>query len=281
MSAFTLCDFLDTEAAVDDGNEHSENEDGDDNKLDKFFNDNPEEDTNSPDEEGPRDREDQAAEREAAKLHIKALDIARRSGHGYEDLGDYVPQHLLGPTPLDLEIWAFQVKAGCEQSLVLQIMNKLMNTGQGIEVSTAFAWDGIIGYVFLEGTLLAAHHTMKNFVTVFKHPPHLVPLDQQKALLTSRNPLSRSIEEGQWVCCCHGLYHGDIGFVYDVDASRDADVVMILVPRIPMKFNRQCTMKQKKPHHPNPHIWTAAQVSSEWGVAQQTAQQTVSWSLTL
>ncbi|KAF8258012.1 hypothetical protein EI94DRAFT_1816305 [Lactarius quietus] len=73
----------------------------------QFFNDNPEEDTDSPDEGGPREREDRAAEREATELRVKALDIARRSGHGYEDLGDYVPQHLLGLTPLDLEIWAF------------------------------------------------------------------------------------------------------------------------------------------------------------------------------
>ncbi|KAF8267157.1 hypothetical protein EI94DRAFT_1701252 [Lactarius quietus] len=50
-----------------------------------------------------------------------------------------------GPTPLDLEIWAFRVKVGCEQSLVLEIMNKLKRTGQGIEVSTVFAQDGIIG----------------------------------------------------------------------------------------------------------------------------------------
>ncbi|KAF8257895.1 hypothetical protein EI94DRAFT_1708497 [Lactarius quietus] len=155
----------------------------------------------------------------------------------------------------------------CKQSLILQIMNKLMKTGQGIDISTAFAWDRIIGYVFLEGTLLAAHNTMKTFVTVFKRPPCLVPLDQRKALLTSQIPHSQSIEEGQWVCCHHRLYRGDIGFVYDIDASRDADVVVILVPRIPMKFTRQCTMKWKKPHHPVPCIWTATQVSSEWGTS--------------
>ncbi|KAF8262531.1 hypothetical protein EI94DRAFT_1704714 [Lactarius quietus] len=264
---FELSNFLDIEADVDDGNEPSEHEDEDEYELDQFFNDDPEEDTDSPNEEGPRDREDRAAKREAAELRIKALDIARRSGHGYKDLGDYIPQHLLGLTPLDLEIWAFRVKVGCKQSLVLQIMNKLMKTGQGIEVSTVFTQDGIIGYVFLEGTLLAAHNTMKTFVTVFKHPPRLVPLDQQKALLTSWNPLSQSIEEGQWVCCHHGLYRGDIGFVYNIDASRDADVVVILIPRIPMKFNRQRTMKRKKPYRPDPRIWTAAQVSSEWGTS--------------
>ncbi|KAF8265725.1 hypothetical protein EI94DRAFT_1702257 [Lactarius quietus] len=142
---FELSNFLDIEADVDDSNEPSEHEDKDEYELDQFFNNNPEEDTDSPDEGGPREREDRAAEREAAELCVKVLDIARRSGHRYEDLGDYVPQHLLGPTPLDLEIWAFRVKVGCEQSLVLEIMNKLKRTGQGIEVSTVFAQDGIIG----------------------------------------------------------------------------------------------------------------------------------------
>ncbi|KAF8256352.1 hypothetical protein EI94DRAFT_1824113 [Lactarius quietus] len=106
MPEFMLSDFLDTKAAVDNGNEHSEHEDEDEYKLDQFFNDDPEEDTDSPDKGGPREREDQAAEREAAELHVKALDIARRSRHGYTDLGDHVPQHLLGPTPLNLKIWA-------------------------------------------------------------------------------------------------------------------------------------------------------------------------------
>ncbi len=55
-------------------------------------------------------RGDQAAEREAAELRVYALDIARKSGHGHWSLGDHVPQHLLGPTPRDPEIWAFRVK---------------------------------------------------------------------------------------------------------------------------------------------------------------------------
>ncbi|KAF8257894.1 hypothetical protein EI94DRAFT_1816633 [Lactarius quietus] len=58
MPKFTLSNFLDIKADVDDSNEPSEHEDEDEYELDQFFNDDPEEDTDSPDKGGPRERED-------------------------------------------------------------------------------------------------------------------------------------------------------------------------------------------------------------------------------
>ncbi|KAF8269197.1 hypothetical protein EI94DRAFT_1699687 [Lactarius quietus] len=245
---FELSNFLDIEADVDDGNEPTEHEDEDEYELDQFFNDDPEEVLIAPTKKGQE---------------IERTELPKGRLPSYTRLCAAAPPRADATGPHDMGI----LSQRCEQSLVLQIMNKLMKTGQGIDVSAVFTQDGIIGYIFLEGTLLAAHNTMKRFITVFKCLPYLVPLDQRKALLTSWNPLSQSIEEGQWVRCHHGLYCDNIGFVYNIDASWDADVIVILIPRIPMKFNRQCTMKRKKPHCPDPHIWTAAQVSSEWGTS--------------
>jgi hypothetical protein len=47
---------------------------------------------------------------------------------------------------------------------------------------------------------------------------------------------------------------------------QDADVIILLVPRIPPKIKTQHILKWKKTSRPDPWIWTAAQVTSEWGV---------------
>ncbi|KAI9429289.1 hypothetical protein BJY52DRAFT_1232635 [Lactarius psammicola] len=148
----------------------------------------------------------------------------------------------------------------------MQIFRKV--TLMGLDVSSVFARDGIVGYIFVEGTESAAKEAVKGLVTVFRRQPRLVPLEQRKALLMSRNPLSRSIEIGQWVRCLHRLYKDDIGFVYGIDTSRDAGVNVVFVPRIPPKLNKYHIGKRKKTPRPDPRTWSARQVTLEWGAAR-------------
>jgi hypothetical protein len=96
--------------------------------------------------------------------------------------------------------------------------------------------------------------------------PRLLPMEQRIALLSPHNPLSRPIEEGQWVRCSHGLYRHDIGFVCGHDPFRDAETTVALVPRIPDKAPR--TAKWKKVSRPEPRSWSVQQLEESWGQAQ-------------
>ncbi|KAN0123677.1 hypothetical protein V8E53_015899 [Lactarius tabidus] len=261
MPKYTVRDFLDNEAGLNDG-EESSGLDGEAEQEQFFINDG-DDTSDGPDERPMIQREDRTSAREAEELRVQALEIVRRSGSAY-DILRMLPEHVsLGPTPLDPEIWMFRVKAGFEASLIWQIARR--STRQNLEVPSAFARDGIPGYVFIEGTEPAVRAAMKGFVTVLKSHPRMVPLEQRKGLLASRNPLSRPVEPGQWVRCHSGLYRDDIGFVYDIDPSRDVEVTVLFVPRVPVKADNQHTRKRKKGHRPNPRIWSATQIAAEWG----------------
>jgi hypothetical protein len=135
-------------------------------------------------------------------------------------------------------------------------------------IASAFARDGIPGHIFLEGTLPAAVKAVKGLVTVLNRPPLLIPVNQRIALLASRNPLSRRIEEGQWVRCLHGLYRDDIGFVCGWDSSSDKEVIVAFVPRIPNISDRPISSsagKRKRACRPLPRPWSSAQATLECG----------------
>jgi hypothetical protein len=92
-----------------------------------------------------------------------------------------------------------------------------------VDIASVFARAGIPGYIFMEGSLFEVGRAIQRMTTVFHNvTPRLVPLEQRVALLSPRNPLSRPIEEGQWVRVLHGLYRNDIGFVCGHDPSSDA-----------------------------------------------------------
>jgi hypothetical protein len=114
-------------------------------------------------------------------------------------------------------------------------------------IVSVFARPGIPGYIFLEGSLSEVTRAVQDLATVFHNlPPRLLPMEQRIALLSPHNPLSRPIEEGQWVRCSHGLYRHDIGFVCGHDPFRDAETTVAFVPRIPDKALRSQDRKTEE-----------------------------------
>jgi hypothetical protein len=128
-----------------------------------------------------------------------------------------------------------------------------------VDIASVFARAGIPGYIFMEGSLFEVGRAIQRMTTVFHNvTPRLVPLEQRVALLSPRNPLSRPIEEGQWVRVLHGLYRNDIGFVCGHDPSRDAETTVALIPRIK-------TPKRKRDHRPAPRSWSLEELKAAWG----------------
>jgi hypothetical protein len=120
----------------------------------------------------------------------------------------------------------------------------------------------------MEGSLQAVKEALDGLVAVRSLTPRLIPSNQRIALLASRNPLSRRIEEGQWVRCLHGLYRDDIGFVCGWDSSSDKEIIVAFVPRIPYMSDRpigSSTGKRKRACRPLPRSWSSAQATLEWG----------------
>jgi hypothetical protein len=140
-----------------------------------------------------------------------------------------------------------------------------------LDIASVLARDGIPGYIFLEGSLSAVRQAVDKLVTVLDPTPRLIPLEQRIALLASRNPLSRRIEEGQWVRSLHGLYRGDVGFVCGRDTSSDLEVIAAFVPRIPTKSDKPAGSsagKRKRGSRPPPRTWSSVQVVTECGASK-------------
>ncbi|KAI9445702.1 hypothetical protein BJY52DRAFT_1194142 [Lactarius psammicola] len=260
MSYFTLDDFLDVEAIVD----NEEEEELDEEELaDNFFND---DETGS--DWGSRLTSPAPIDFTQEILEIRA-GIARGSTRTTVYHDKEVPRHYLVPREYDPHMWSVRVKPGFESSLVMQIGRRAVLGDQSCrpDIASVFARAGIPGHIFLEGTLPEVSRAVRGLVTVFNHvAPRLVPLEQRVALLSPHNPLSRPIKEGQWVRCLYGPYRDDIGFVCGHDPSRDAETIVALVPRIPEKTTR--TAKRKKVARPEPRSWSLQQVEAAWGKSQ-------------
>jgi transcription elongation factor SPT5 len=153
---------------------------------------------------------------------------------------------------------------GFEMSLVMQIARRTIQGHGSLGIASAFARTGIPGHIFVEGNLPDVIRVVQGLVTVITYTdPVLIPLAHRDVLLRPRNPISRPIQEGNWVRCTHGLYRNDIGFVCDRDPSRDEDTIVAFVPRIPEKAS--WLGKRKRSGRPEPRRWTATQVEAAWG----------------
>ena len=165
------------------------------------------------------------------------------------------------------------LKPGYESQIVLDIAHRMITVKSPpiVDITTAFAREGIPGLVFLEGELPEVAKAVRGIYNVLsKFPPRLVPLEQCIALLVPHNPLSGPIEVGHWVKCLHGLYRNDLGFVCRRrpyrDADRDAETIVALVPRIPEKTDQ--TAKRKRGSRPEQWIWLCKQLEAVWGPSQ-------------
>jgi hypothetical protein len=161
------------------------------------------------------------------------------------------------------------LKPGYESKIVLAIAHCVLpvNSAPSTDITTAFACEGIPGHVFLEGKLPEVAKAIRGLFYIFSNfPPRLIPLEHRVALLAPHNPLCEPIEVGQWVCCLHGLYRNDIGFVCGHCPYRDLETAVALVPRIPEKTDQ--TAKRKRGSRPEPRSWSCEQLEAAWGTSQ-------------
>ncbi|KAI9434833.1 hypothetical protein H4582DRAFT_2080504 [Lactarius indigo] len=234
MSQFTVHDFFDLKATVD----NEEEEEFEDDELGLFFNDNVKEATS---DWGSRLTSPVPTDFTKQTLEMRA-DIARRSTCAAANYDEGVPRHYLVPWEHDPHLWSVCVKS----NLIMQVTRRT-SLGDKLDITSVFACAGIPGFIFLEA-------------------PHLVPLEQHVALLLPCNPLSRPIEEGQWVHCLHRLYCNDLGFVCGHDPTQDVEMTVALVPWIPNRVAR--TTKWKKMARPEPRSWSLEQLEASWGTSR-------------
>ncbi|KAF8258743.1 hypothetical protein EI94DRAFT_1707713 [Lactarius quietus] len=255
---FSITEFLDLEAAVD--NEEEEEDYDDDDELARFFDDDdPEEemDWDWPRSLTPSDLHDEAAE-------MRARAAARRAALSpMPEVPEEVPHHLLLPAEGNPEMWAVRIKPERESDLVYQIATLCLtgNPSRQPNIASVFARPGILGWIFIEGQPIDVTGAVHSLVTVYREQ-WLVPPEQHLTLLSRRSPLSRTIREGEWVRCLHGLYRGDIGLVCGHNGHSNNEVIVAFVPRIPEKASGS---KRKRLASPEPQKWTSDQVKAVWG----------------
>ncbi|KAN0139302.1 hypothetical protein V8E53_002803 [Lactarius tabidus] len=257
MTEFSLSNFLDIEAVID--NEEEDEDEEDEQELAKFLDDDIEESESG----GERLRSVTLSE-----LSDKATDmLARAAARGANKAPrpkDDDGQHLLLPAKGNPEMWAVCVKPGFESRLVTQIATRCLtgNSSRQPTITSAFACPGILGYLFIEGQPCDVSAAICGLVTVYGEP-HLVPSDECSMLLSRHSPLHCRVHKGESVQCLHGLYCGDVGLVCGHIRSSNADVTIAFIPCIPEKALGSA--KCKMPGRPEPCKWTAAKVKAMWG----------------
>ena len=119
----------------------------------------------------------------------------------------------------------------------MQIGRRVIQDNESIDIASVFTHSGIPGHIFVEGDIPDVLRAVHGLVTVLTHVHHpvLIPLAHRDVLLRPRNPISRPIQVGSWVRCTNGLYRNDLGFVCEHDETREGDMTVALVPRIPEK----------------------------------------------
>lgn len=156
---------------------------------------------------------------------------------------------------------------GFETSLVYQIYRwATADKWLRPHLASAFARDGIPGYIFIEGQRDEIMAVMVTLVSIVNTEPRLVPLEQRVALLSPRVPTSGLIKEGQWVRCLHGLYRADIGFVCGHNPHSELDTVVAFVARIPEPSSR--STKRKRVTRPVARPWTVPEIEAVWGYSR-------------
>ena len=147
----------------------------------------------------------------------------------------------------------------------MQIGRRVIQGNESIDIASVFARSGIPGHIFVEGDIPDVLRTVHGLVTVLTHIHHpvLIPLAHRDVLLRPRNPISRPIQVGSWVRCTNGLYRNDLGFVCEHDDTREGNMTVALVPRIPEKAS--WLGKWKRTGRPQQRRWTALQVETVWG----------------
>jgi hypothetical protein len=134
-------------------------------------------------------------------------------------------------------------------------------------IISAFARLGILGWVFLEGRPCNITAAVCGLVNVY-HERCLVSPHEHATLLSRCSLLSCLICEGEWVCCLHGLYRGDIGLICGHNLSTDLEVIAAFVPHIPERVSGSATLgsaKHKRLGRLEPRKWTTEQVKAVWG----------------
>ena len=134
-----------------------------------------------------------------------------------------------------------------ETSLVYQIGRRtiMRDPPHGSTIASVFMRPGIPGWIFVEGNLPDVMVAIKGLVTVFHAPAQLVPPEECTTLLAHRITSPRPMQEGDWVCCKHGLYVNDVGIVCGCNPSSDAKVIIAFVPKIPNKVSMSRTSARR------------------------------------
>jgi hypothetical protein len=150
---------------------------------------------------------------------------------------------------------------GYETSLIYQIY-RWATDEQSLRphIVSAFARDGLPGYIFVEAQRDELMAVMVTLVTILKSEPYLVPSEHRVALLKPRSGL---IQEGEWVRCLQGLYRGDYGFVCGYSPLSELDLLVAFVPRIPEPSPR--STKRKRVARPVARTWSTLEIEAVWG----------------
>jgi len=125
---------------------------------------------------------------------------------------------------------------------------------------SAFARSSLPAYVFIEAfDVREVHHAVNGLNAVFDRQLKFIAPTEYVGLL-SRSHSNTQIEAGQWARCIAGRYRDNVGYVYKSDIPNQWDVTVVFVPRI-----SQLGGKRKRDGRPAPHLWTATELTEQYG----------------
>ncbi|KAG6671691.1 hypothetical protein I3842_16G016700 [Carya illinoinensis] len=226
-------EFFDLEAQVDTDDEEEE-EDGEDDFIVDGGAELPDEDDGRRIQRRPLlSREDEQEDVEALERRIQAR-YARSSHTEYDEETTDVEQQAHLPSVRDPKLWMVKCAIGREREAVICLMQKYIDKGTELQITSAVALDHLKNYIYIEAYKEAhVKEACKGLRNIFSQKVMLVPIKEMTDVLSVESK-AIDLSRDTWVRMKIGTYKGDLAKVVDVDNVRQR-VTVKLIPRIDLQ----------------------------------------------
>ncbi|KAB1220919.1 hypothetical protein CJ030_MR3G026798 [Morella rubra] len=178
-------------------------------------------------------REDEQEDVEALERRIQAR-YARSSHTEYDEETTDVEQQALLPSVRDPKLWMVKCAIGREREAVFCLMQKSIDRGPELQITSAVALDHLKNYIYVEACKEAhVKEACKGLRNIFSQKVMLVPIREMTDVLSVESK-AIDLSRDTWVRMKIGTYKGDLAQVVDVDNVRQR-VTVKLIPRIDLQ----------------------------------------------
>ncbi|KAH7525189.1 hypothetical protein FEM48_Zijuj06G0198700 [Ziziphus jujuba var. spinosa] len=178
-------------------------------------------------------REEDQEDYEALERRIQAR-YAKSSHREYDEETTDVDQQALLPSVRDPKFWMVKCAIGREREVAVCLMQKFIDKGSELQITSAFALDHLKNYIYVEAHKEAhVREACKGLRNLYTQSIKMVPIREMTDVLSVESK-SIDLSRDTWVRMKIGTYKRDLAKVVDVDDVRQR-VTVKLIPRVDLQ----------------------------------------------